>query len=180
MQAHETCQGESDLSASTKCRVTRGKTRVTQATQCASTLTYPASKVRIAEEEDQSYLLKAPVRDFEAWLDSNANAKMDAPSCPSARTSIVKDNTKPEGTHDRNCCKKLGWLIDHLALSPSALVAYAAWLLVLYSAFNSNSPLEGPRVICIAILSRIFFMDSTDCLVSALSSFIFHEGCKPK
>ena len=50
---------------------------------------------------------------------------------------------------------------------------------VLYSDFNSNSPLEGPRVFCTAMFSRIFLMDSTDCRVSALRSFSFQDGCKP-
>ena len=49
---------------------------------------------------------------------------------------------------------------------------------VLYSDLSSNSPLEGPRVICTAILSKTFLSESTDCRVSALSSFIFQEGCK--
>lgn len=49
---------------------------------------------------------------------------------------------------------------------------------VLYSDLSSNSPLEGPRVFCTAILSKTFLSESTDCRVSALSSFIFQEGCK--
>ena len=49
----------------------------------------------------------------------------------------------------------------------------------LYSDLSSNSPLDGPRVLCTAMFSKIFFIDSTDCRVSALSSFIFQDGCKP-
>ena len=56
----------------------------------------------------------------------------------------------------------------------------AARLLVLYSSLSSNSPLEGPRVLCSALLSRIFFNDSTDCFVSARNSFIFQQDCNSK
>ena len=118
-------------------------------------------------------------RDFEALHNSTANARNEcAQQCLSARTYITEG---PEGTHDQIFCKNLDCLITECRYQhcqSSAPVTYAAWLLVLYSAFNSNSPLEGPRVLCTAILSRIFFMDSTDCLVSALSSAIFQEGCK--
>lgn len=34
-----------------------------------------------------------------------------------------------------------------------------------------------PRVICTAIFSNTFLIDSTDCRVSALRSFIFQDGC---
>ena len=62
----------------------------------------------------------------------------------------------------------------HTAITPSQLGAASD---ALYSDRSSNSPLNGPFVICTAIPLSTFLIASIDCRVSVLSSFIRQEGC---